>query len=74
MLTQPRSVADAIDIATEPFSTELSSVQAVSGSPAGGAGELETRVKSLQSKLDQVLRALEKSGSKKGNTSNDEKL
>ena len=42
MLTEPRSVADAINIATELFSTETLSVRAVPGSSAGGAGELET--------------------------------
>ena len=72
LLTRPRSVADAIDISTELFSTEASSIQAVTGSSASGAGEQETRVKFLESKYDQLLKAVEKSGSKKGKPSNGE--
>ena len=73
MLSQPRSVSDGIEVATELFSTDASSVRAFSDSSTGGARELETREKLLESMLVQVLSALKKSGSKKSEGNSDEK-
>ena len=68
MPTRPKSVAEAIEIATELFSDGLSSVRVVTDKSTKEESKLASRVQSLKNKLDKILQALEKSNSKRTNT------
>ena len=71
MLTLPKSVADALDMATELF-PDGASVRVVNDNSTEDK-KLKSRVKSLEGKLDRVLQALEKSYSKRKATKHDAK-